>query len=383
LTKSVAWYQRTAIWLGVAINPASITLGGGLAVLLPLTTLLWVMPFGALLLSGLATAQAITARRQHKSFSQLAIDAFGAGWGSRLLNVLMALGMIGWGGFHVGVSGSSAGILLHLPGWVGTLLIVAIAFTLTEMGVSRWNALLWLTTLSALALAIFSLKIIGVKPDFSATPHPIPLAQILWAIGTVVTFGILFATRTPDFSWDVAKDADILKNGVAYFTAYIVSMFVGALLFQATGDWNLADILAKAEAATLGQLFLIVAVASPILSGLLSGTLALQAVTGWQKRVSTALICGVVFLLGAFRFDRQLLPFLDILSVLIPPALFVMLAGSFRKQMPPTAQAVVAWLVGAGVALLFKLQGGQVHMPVGASVAILTLWLVPRFMPST
>ncbi|MCA9968143.1 MAG: hypothetical protein KC423_28045, partial [Anaerolineales bacterium] len=76
------------------------------------------------------------------------------------------------------------------------------------------------------------------------------------------------------------------------------------------------------------------------------------------------------FILGATRFDRQFLPFLDVLSALLPPALFIMLVVAWWRPRTSTRTALWAWLAGAAVALVLKLQGQLLHMPLGALVSI-------------
>lgn len=374
---AIPWYKRAAIWMGMGINPASISLGGGLATVLPFSPLLPIMVIGSLLLTGLAMAQGISARRRRQALGRRAAQTFGLGWGAGVLNLAMALGMIGWGGFHNGVSGASAASLFGLPAWAGSLLIAVAVFVLSELGVNRWNALLWITTLAALALAVSALIITNAHPSWQGG-QPFTLSQALWTIGTIITYAIMFALRSPDFTWDLNSDADVYKSGAIFLLSLLVGISVGAILYQATGNWNLADVLASEQSATLGYIFLIIAVASPLLSGMHSGVLALQALLPINKRLGIAFICLTTFALGATRFDRQFLPFLDVLSALLPPALFVMLVVAWWKPNSSTRTALWAWLAGAAVALVFKLQGQLLHMPLGALVSIAVLLVGAR-----
>ena len=381
-TATVSWKQRAAIWLGIGINPASITLGGGLAAVFPMQILLPIMFIGASLLSLICIAQGISARRFGHTVSKQALHIFGDSIGAKLLNLLMAIGMVGWGGFHIGVSGASAADLFQLPGWIGTLIIATAVFTLSNFGVSRWNALLWLTTLSALALAISALVITDARPVWESNPDSVPFSQILWAVATVFTYAILFALRSADFSWNVARDRDIHISGLLFFVSFIVGMLVGAILYQTTGDWNLADVLSNAQSASLGHIFLIVSVASPALSGLHSGSLALTSITKLKPRITILIICLITFTLGATRFDRQLIPFLDLVSTILPPVLFIILVIIWWQPQTKPKTAVIAWLIGATVALFLKLQGQLIHMPIGALVSLASLYLLNTFMPT-
>ncbi|MEM7117618.1 MAG: hypothetical protein AAF614_34620 [Chloroflexota bacterium] len=376
---AVSWQKRAAIWIGIGINPASITLGGGLAAELPFRLFLPVMFIGASLLSLICIAQGLLSRRYGHTVGKQANHIFGGTTGASLLNLLMALGMIGWGGFHIGISGASVADLFQLPGWIGTLIIATAVFILSNMGVTRWNALMWLTTIAALALAISALIITDARPVWDSNPEPVPFSLILWSIATVFTYAILFALRSADFSWNVARDRDIHISGLLFFVSYVVGMLVGAILYQTTGDWNLADVLSNAQSASLGHIFLIVAVASPALSSLHSGSLAITSITPIKdSRLAILIICLITFALGATRFDRQLIPFLDVISTVLPPVLFIILAILWWQPKTKAQTALTAWLVGAAVAVLLKFLGANIHMPVGALVSLATLFLLNR-----
>ncbi|MEZ4863658.1 MAG: hypothetical protein R3C14_20220 [Caldilineaceae bacterium] len=363
---SVPWRRRASVWLGIGINPASISTGGGLATQLPLTTLLWVLPLGVLLLTLLCTGQGLLGRRRRQRLAQIAITTFGATWGAGLLNLLMALGMVGWGGFQGGVAGASAAQLFHLPGWTGALLVVVALYLLSEFGLNRWAALAWVTTGAAIALTLFALTTIDLTfPMTTASAMPTS-GTILWAVGTIISYATLFSLRTPDFTWDLATERDVLKANLFFFFPLLFSMSVGALLYHATGSWNIADVLRQAHSAALGHLFLVVAVISPLVSGWYSGALALSNLTPLTTRQSTLLICALGFVLAATRFDQRLLPFLGLLGASLAPALITILWVSWLRPTPSTAQAFSAWIAGAAVAILMQAQGQSIHLFTGA-----------------
>ena len=151
--------------MGIGLNPASISTGGGIAMLIPFPHLLWVLPAGALLLVLISISQGLLGRQRRERLAGLAAHTIGT-QGARLLSLLMAIGLIGWSGFHGGVSGASTAQLLHLPQWAGAVLIIAPLYLLSIFGINRWAALSWVTTGAALALTIFALTAV----DLSARP---------------------------------------------------------------------------------------------------------------------------------------------------------------------------------------------------------------------
>lgn len=380
---NVPWFRRAGIWIGIGINPGSLTVGGGLASQLPLAKLLLLIPIGALILTVLAVAQGVMSRRLREPLARRAAGTFGSGPGAGLLNLLMALGMIGWGSFYVGLAGFSLANLLHQPVWMGALAIASASFVLSELGLNRWNSLVWVTTLSAFGVAVVALIAVGARPTLEASPAGLGLNDLLWVTGSVVAYAVLFALRCGDFTWDLNADSDVIKAGLALLILLIISLSMGAILYQATGDWNIADILAQTHLALLGQLFLLASIASPALSGLHSGALALRSITPFSLRQSVGVICAINFILGATRFDRQLLPFLNLIGAILPTALVVMLTTTMLAQKPSKSAALTAWLAGSAVAILFRLQGGLVHIAVGAVVSLVVLGIIvhvpPRF----
>ena len=84
-------------------------------------------------------------------------------------------------------------------------------------------------------------------------------------------------------------------------------------------------------------------------------------------------------MLGATCFDYQLRPFLDLMGAILLPALALTLVTAWLKRKPTHTAAFVAWLAGAGVALVFRLQGQLVYIIAGAAVALGILTLMMYF----
>ncbi|MEZ4676045.1 MAG: hypothetical protein R2932_17605 [Caldilineaceae bacterium] len=295
----VCWQQRASVWLGIGINPASISTGGGVAMWVPPRHLFWVLPLSVILLILLSMAQGLLGQQQRARLAQLALATFGRN-GAGLLNLLMAIGLVGWSGFHGGVSGASMAALLHLPPWLGALLIFVLLYLLNRLGINRWAALTWITTGAALALTIFALATVSWNGSdaaiLSQAQPAFSINNVLRAVSTIIGYATLFSLRTPDFTWDFASRADVIKVKFFLFFPLLFGMSAGALLYRATGNWNIADILAQSHSAMLGHLFLIVAVISPLISGWYSGAFALSYLTPLKPNQSILLIC----LLGFF-----------------------------------------------------------------------------------
>lgn len=368
----VPWYRRAGVWIGMGTAPGALNVGGGLATRLPTMTLALVVALGVALITGLAVLNGRLSRQVRRPLSGRARDTFGNGVAVAIFHLAILLGMMGWVSFYVSLAGASLTDLLGLPAWAGPLALALGLLALFEMGIDRWGILVWLTTLASLALAAYTLTVVGTTPVVPE-PGPAGLAGFLWGLGTVVSMAVVFAVRAGDFTWDLASDADVHRSGASMYLPMVVLLGLGAALYRVAGDWNIADVLARQEAAALGHVFLILSVVSPALSGFHSGTLAVEALVGLPRRPAAGLIALVSFAAGALRFDRQLLGFLDVLGALLPPALAVMLLAPLFPGRAEGRPAAAAWLVGAAVGLGLKASGNLSHvfLGAGASAALL------------
>ena len=376
---NVVWYQRAGIWLGLATSPGALVVGGGLGAQLPINALFFVIPLGALILTALTVTQGIVSRRRRETLPQRADHTFGSGGGFVLFNLVMVLSTIGWVSFYMGIAGYSLAILLNLSGWLGVFLLTASVLALGELKLNRWNFLVWITNISALGAAAVALNVVEPKPIQPTAPN-VGLMMLIWGVGSVIAYSSAFAARCPDFTWDMAGDLEIVKDGATYFGPVIIMLGIGVTLYQRTGEWNLADILAQTPSAGLGHLFLVLAVISPVMTNFHSATIALQSLVPVSRRQGYLFFAVFGFIFGATRFDRQLLPFLDVLGATMIPLLIVMLLSVIPNWPTSKRVALVAWLCGSATAILFKWQGQLIHLVAGAAVSLLSFYLMDLIM---
>lgn len=370
------WYNRAGIWIGIGINPASITLGGGLASEIAINHLFWLVPISTSLLTLLCVTAGTIGRRRRESFSAWSASTFGDSLGATLINLVMALGMTGWAGFQMGLGGTSLGQLFLLPGWVGVILLSVSVVYLGNLGVNRWNWFVWCTTLSAISMAIIALIIaVGLSEPQPQAAQPLTVGRIFWTIGSILAFASLFSVRSTDFTYDLASDFDVWLDALCFFFTFSTSLLIGILLFRATGSWDLAIILAETPVAIIGQLFLFVSLLAPALSTIHSGALA------WKHVLPLSYLQGIIFIvaigmcLGLLRFDQQLLQFLDWLGAVFPPAIVVLVAAALIEKRLATRFLLAAWIIGATIGLGFKINGQIIHLFAG-SLTTLTILIV-------
>ncbi len=354
------------------MGPGTFTVGGALAANLPLESLLILIPLGTFMLGGITIVQAAVSRRRRERSNERAVSTFGNNLGSIFFNLVVALGAVGFVSFYVGLAGFAAATLLNVPDWVGALLVAVGLFTVNSAGLDRWNSLVWLTAISTILVTIFTFYSVGTAwaPDRVSR---LDIGPALWAIISIVNYGLFFALRSGDFSWDLDSDAEVVKAGLSLCLPLTIFLLIGALVYRAAGNYNIADVLSQSHTPWLGNLFLIISVIAPVMSGFHSGGLAIPTFLPLGKRGSAILIAATGFVFGAFRFDRELLLFLDVLGAFIAPALVVMLLMAWLKNHPARAAALAAWLIGSVAALFSKWQGELSPVLVGAGVSIAVL----------
>ena len=363
----VAWHQRIGPWLGVATGPGAYILGGELASRFPTWSFVLIVGLGGLLLTLLLALNGVVHRRRRQRFVLYAAHVFGTQSGKWLLNGLMLLSLLGWFSFHIGISGFSLATLLKGPGWLGALLIGCFMLLLNFIGIRRWNALVWVTSGAALSSVFVALAVVPFTP-VSAPSLASPLT-LVWGVGSVIAFSIVFAVRCGDFTWDLADDREVLKTALAFYLILSFALSIGALLYRRTGGSNLAELLAQSPAAWLGHVFLILAAVSPSISNIFSGSLNLEALMKLPPWLSALLITIVGVILGATRFDLRLLPFLGWVGTVLPPLVVVMIGIYTLKIRPLASQTLLAWLLGAAVAVLLRIIDSQIYVIAGLVVS--------------
>jgi hypothetical protein len=320
----------------------------------------------------LIMANGLVSRRRREPLVAATQRVFAAGAGNRLLNLAMALSLVGWFSFYVGIAGFSLATLLGIPGWSGALLLAAALLGLSHLGLNRWNVLVWLTALAALAAALVALRVVPAGGDVPQPAAP-TWALYIGAVGSVIAYSSVFSVRCGDFTWNLARDRDLLWTAIGFYVPLVAALGIGIVLYRQTGEANLANILARSEAATLGHIFLILSVASPALSNIFSGVRNIAALLPLPLSWSAAGIAALGAVLGGLRFDLQLVTFLEWTGVVLPSVVAVLVLTALLPRKIAPAAATAAWLSGAGVAILLRALDRPVYVLAGLLVTTLVL----------
>lgn len=363
------WYLRLGAWVGIGTGPGALATGGGIASFLAPRELLVAVPLGVAALGLLAGAQGVRGRRRRAPMVGLARITFGETRGPRAVAAMIVLGLAGWVGFYIGVASGAVSSLLGSPGWAGAVVLAVLLWAVHQAGRSIWDVSVALTGAAAVGVAV--LVFLGVPGGAApAVSEGFRLGPVLAGAGAIVAYAAVFSVRVADFTWDVRRDADVVRGASVMALTLLLFVGLGAGMYLRAGGWDLADLTNRTAYPAAAVLLLVVSAIAPTVSGLHSGGLALRLLTGWPVGRGAAVMAGVGGILGAGRFDLRLLPFLDVLGVVIPPVLATMLV---HRPGQPSWQAWASWASGSGVALVAFLAGwpGPVAVGLGAAAAVM------------
>lgn len=320
--------------------------GGGVAEVTDVAWLWVALAAGAVLLTALAVANAFVGQRRRLATVGLAAHAFGSRGGPRMVAALIAVGTSLWTGFYIGVAAGALGYLLDVNAALAALPLAAGLWVVHRSGFERWNLTVGLTGVAALAVGV--LVFLGISDVAQPADHGSTWTSPLVGAGVVVAYAAVFCVRVADFTWDARRGRDTVWAGLTLLVTLTVFLALGAGIFLRAGSWELADLVNRTRLPAAGASLLVLSIVAPAVSGLHSAALALRHLFGWPERWGAALSASVGAILGATRFDLQLVAFLDVLGAVVPPVLPVLLLRSDRHR---DVHAWLAWASGATVAL--------------------------------
>ena len=358
---AVRWPSRVGAWLGIGTSPAALALGAGLAE----------RHGGAVGVLGIALGMALMAALLHGQGLIGVVPPVGDGdtlpgvapryLGGRtlpVLHVLMALAMVGWFGFNVGLGGAALSAVTGVPAAAGPLLLGVSVMVAAAAGLRIWNALAVVTTLCALALV--GLVVARFAPPVSPVSAEVgSAAGWLADAGAFVGYVAVFGLRAPDFSHGLARRSDLRWCVGLLVVATGLVAVAGVALFLGTGTADVVGAITSGRGAVLGNALVTVAVIAATFTTLYSGSLALRPVLSISPTAAMLVIAAPGLVLAVLRFDRLLLPWLSVLAVVLPPLLVPMAieAARRRRDHPPRLVTVGSWLPAAVVGVVLTARG--------------------------
>jgi cytosine permease len=372
----VAWHDRSGAWIGIGTGPAVLMVGAGLARTTGVTTAAIGIALGAVTLYLVAVAHGSLGQRHGLAMGANLQEVLGRGAGPVALTLALVAAMIGWCGFYLGLGGAALADLLEAPQWLGSLLLGGVVLGAALSGQDLWNRLVYLTAASSVALTLIT--VLTVPVSHQPSDIGVDLQGLATAMGGAIVYAIVFAMRAPDFTADLGHARDVWKVGLTMLVPYVVLAGLGIWLYRRTGLHNMADVLAGTERPEAGQAFLMLSAVGPAITAVYSCAVSIDSIRRARHVVTMSLVGLVAIVLGAGRFDRSLIGFLEAIAVVIPPALVVVLTVPILKNRPKPSHATLAWLAGSLVALAVRDAISLAAFLAGAVVAFGWLLLAPR-----
>lgn len=363
-------FGRVGPWVGLSTSPVALVAGAGVAEGLSGTRLLVALVVGSLLLATLAGAQGLLGQRTGRPLAPLTAATLGS-HGSRYVgSVVMLAMMLGWFGVNVGIAGVATGRLLALPDtggialFAGLLLVIA----LRGLGVLSWAGLV--AGIAATALAAYGLALVldGRELTLSGGAAGSETLSLAAGITLMVGYGAAFSLRTPDFTHDLSRPRQVVACAAGGLAAPLIGFaLAGALLYAATGEWDLAEALHDLGSSRLAYLFVAVGFTGSVLTNIWSGGLALQDVL---PRVPARRAMLVVTIVGsaaaAAGLAERALDWLTLMALAAPGLVILCILSRARVAEPPPrwrAIPLMAWGTGIVCAISLQIAGSTLALP--------------------
>ncbi len=288
----------------------------------------------------------------------------------RVIGAVIAIGMIGWFGFNVGLGGAALSALLNLPAFAGPLILSLPILALSLLGMRSWNGLATLTTivvlvLVALVVVRLSARMVPVTFSFAG-----PVDTIL-DMAAFVGYISVFSVRAPDFTTNLTsrKDLGVLELLLCLPIFFIALAGVG--LQQGIGSLDLVRVLARPDGLPVGNLLIAVAVIAPTFTTLYSGAPSLRSATGIQDRLGMILITGIGLILAIARFDLLLISWVSVLAAMLPPLLVPLAVESSlrRRRASPRLIPIWVWLPGSVISVILTIAKQPLAALIGISLS--------------
>ena len=314
------FWSMFVVMMGFTFFSASMSVGAKLGNGLDLSTFLWAVVIGGVILGAYTGALAYVGCDTGLTLDLLAQRSFGTA-GSKLASMLIAFTQIGWFGVGVAMFAIPAAELLHIS---PVLLVAAAGICMTA---SAYFGIKALTIVSAVSvpliavLGVYSMALSaveggGLSAIFSRSSGSLTL---LGGVGLVIGSFVSGGTATPNF-------VRFAKNNTVAVATTVIAFFLGNSLMFAFGAVGGAftgrdDIFYVMIAQGLALPALVVLGANIWTTNnnaLYTGGLGLTNITGLRQKPMT-LVSGVVGTALAIWLYNNFVGWLNFLNATLPP----------------------------------------------------------------
>jgi cytosine permease len=323
------WLSMGLIWAGVGISLGLLMTGGALGNGLTFKQSIIASFLGGIVLAIVTALCGIVGANTNLSTAMISRFTFGEK-AVLLIALIQAFGSYGWFGVQLGLFGETSaaawkiatgsdanvtiliilgGICMILTSTIGYrgldfLSKLAVPLLIILMGVSVYKVLQTYTVAEIMA--------------FQGTGDPISLGL---GISMVISSFIVGAVVAPDISRYAKTPKDTIGAAILAFVIVVpLVILVGSVMAQATGTWDLVDIMLRLGWGLTALLVLLLAQWTSNDNNLYCAALGFAVVfktlKKWQLNVISGLLGIILAVIGIYD---NFIPWLNTLGVLIPP----------------------------------------------------------------
>ncbi|GAA3933827.1 hypothetical protein GCM10023085_13910 [Actinomadura viridis] len=379
------WRSSAGAWLGIGTAPGTLVLGAQIGGRHD-----GALPLVVLLAGGAVMAAMLAAQGRHGLRPPAGENATLAELSPRYLppatdravTGLLALAMIGWFGFNVGLGGGAVAALTGAPDIAGVLVLSLPIVGVLVAGSGRWNVLALVTTIIAIALiAVVTVRLAPSSPPVTLARDGPPLGLAADLAG-YIGYASVFAVRAPDFTAGLRDRRDLWWCVGLLVLPALAATVVGAGLAASSGSADVVAVLAGPDGLPVANLFVAASVIAPTLAAVHSGVFAVRRFAPRLPNAGAVLVLAVPgAVLACLRVDRLLLSWLTILAAVLPALIPPIAAEAHRRRrarrtLPLAHHAgryvrTWLWAPGAALALALTLAGVPAAAPAGLAVSLL------------
>ncbi|WP_440465670.1 purine-cytosine permease family protein [Pseudomonas sp. YH-1] len=333
--ETVSGYGLALITFGIGMTLPVFWLGADVTAKVGFHSACWVFIGVCAVLGVLAALAALAGVRSRLSTYMVLQFSFGR-HGAKLLNVIMAVTLLGFYAATVDIFGSTVASALHgafgmdTPAWLHSLWGSVL---MTLMAIFGLRGLDRLSICAVPLMAAFLLYTLYLGLGRAASGQLLGFAgsgdSVALAISSTIGMVVLTPVLMPDFTRYARSDRDALITLLGMVVGFPFVLIVGGLLSIVSGKGEIMEIMAVLGVLLPALVVLVFSTWITNTANLYSATLTLATVTpaaSWKLSVLGSLVATALALGG---FMSHFLDFILALSIVIPPLASVYLADFF------------------------------------------------------
>ncbi|WP_188206859.1 cytosine permease [Alkalibacillus aidingensis] len=370
--KRKGWVKLSIVWLGGIVALSAIVLGGTLAGGLTMSQAIIATLIGTFLLACLSALCSVVGAKTNLPTALVSTFALGR-YGAYAVSIVIALSLFGWFGVQLDLFGASLANVIQNTFGIDVppkLLVVIGGILMTTTAVIGYKAIEKLSLLAVPLLAILivaSLIRVGGSSEANSVSGNLfgdPLSvgvSVSLIIGSLAVGAII----GPDISRYAKSTKDaVISSFVGYFAGFSLVLVASAVLAKFTTETDIVAIMLGLGWGTGALLVLILAQWTTNDNNLYSSALGFSAIFKNTPKYVLTIIAGTIgTLMAVGGIYDNFIPFLNFLSILIPPIGGIYVADylvnkskysfdNLDQMVNVNVPSVVVWVAAALVAFM-------------------------------